>query len=74
LQQIQNKTGQIRDLLDNLLYWAVSQMEHLQTHPNSNFPSFNIVETELSMLREQAAIKQLKIANNIAVECNHLCR
>jgi signal transduction histidine kinase len=67
LQQIQNKTGQIRDLLDNLLYWAVSQMEHLQTHP-TELSLFNIVETELSMLREQAAIKQLKIENNIAVK------
>jgi signal transduction histidine kinase len=67
LQQIQNKTGQIRDLLDNLLYWAVSQMEHLQTTP-IQLSLFNIVETELSMLREQAAFKQLKIANNIAVE------
>jgi len=66
LQQIQNKTGQIRDLLDNLLYWAVSQMEHLQTHP-IELSLINIVETELSMLREQAAIKQLKIENNISI-------
>nr|MBP6516893.1 HAMP domain-containing histidine kinase [Chitinophagales bacterium] len=64
LQQIQNKTGQIRDLLDNLLYWAVSQMEHLQTNP-IQLLLCNIVETELSMLREQAALKQLTIINNI---------
>ncbi|MBL7799555.1 MAG: GHKL domain-containing protein [Chitinophagales bacterium] len=66
LQNIQNKTGQIRDLLDNLLYWAVSQMEHLQTKA-TQLLLFNIVETELSMLREQAAYKQLNIENNIAV-------
>jgi len=64
LQKIQNKTGQIRDLLDNLLYWAVSQMEHLQTKP-TQLSLFNIVETELSMLREQAALKLLTIENNI---------
>ncbi len=65
LQKIQNKTGQIRDLLDNLLYWAVSQMEHLQTNP-VQILLFNIVETELSMLREQAMFKELTIENNIA--------
>ncbi len=56
LQNIQNKTGQIRDLLDNMLYWAVSQMEHLQTQPTQLF-LYKIVETELSMLREQACLK-----------------
>lgn len=67
MKQLNNSAHNLFDLLQNLLYWSISQSGRLDVHPQ-NIPLGNITEEVFNLLKSSANIKKIALNNTIPTE------
>lgn len=67
MKQLNNSAHNLFDLLQNLLYWSISQSGRLDFH-SQNITLTNITEDIFSLLKSSANIKKITLNNNIPTE------
>jgi signal transduction histidine kinase len=63
-KRIQNKTGRLREMLDNLLNWSLSQTETIQIN-KTNISALPILLSEIATLEEELVEKGIYLEYNL---------